>query len=239
MTKMTRRDFLRGGAGAAATLFLLKVPVVEGGVRKTKSYAFIVDTTRCIGCGNCVRACAAENDVPEGVYRTWIERYTVSRSGDVAVESPEGGKEGFGPPPVEEQEVGKSFFVPKLCNHCSNPPCVQVCPIGATFKTKDGVILVDSEHCMGCGYCVQSCPYAARFMNEGSHTADKCTWCYHRITRGKAPACVAICPVGARRFGEEEGEIGKTISEGRMNVLKGDLGTEPKVHYVGLSSEVV
>ena len=83
-----------------------------------------------------------------------------------------------------EVEQVRSFFVPKLCNQCDNPPCVQVCPVSATFKTVDGVILVDEERCIGCRYCIQACPYGARYLHPVRKTADKCTFCYHRTSQG-------------------------------------------------------
>lgn len=236
----TRRDFLKVAGVTAVTAFVFDIEAAEAG-GKPRSYAFVVDTTKCIGCGSCARACARENDVPEGCHRTWIERYTVTTNGKLYVESPEGGKNGFGDPPLAKgEEVAKSFFVPKLCNHCEKAPCTQVCPVGATFRSPEGVILVDNKRCVGCAYCLQACPYVARFMNPGSHTADKCTWCYHRVTKGLPPACVSVCPVGARRFGEvtEGSEMERFLQKERLGVLKPELGTEPAVHYVGLSKEV-
>ena len=94
----------------------------------------------------------------------------------------------------------KVFFVPKLCNHCAHSPCVQVCPIGATFESPDGVVLVDSSRCLGCRYCVQACPYGCRFIDPRTQTADKCTLCYHRITQGLTTACCETCPTGARQL---------------------------------------
>ena len=102
----------------------------------------------------------------------------------------------------KDAKVEKAFFVPKLCNHCTHPACVQVCPTGATYKTEDGVVVIDHTYCIGCQYCVQACPYGARFFNESKSVTDKCTWCYHRITKGLQPACVEVCPVGARVFGD-------------------------------------
>ena len=102
----------------------------------------------------------------------------------------------------KDAKVEKAFFVPKLCNHCTHPACVQVCPTGATYKTDDGVVVIDHTYCIGCQYCVQACPYGARFFNEEKQVTDKCTWCYHRITKGLQPACVEVCPVGARIFGD-------------------------------------
>ena len=105
-----------------------------------------IKVDRCIGCGRCVDGCKKENNVPDEpfFFRTWVERYVIDEDGEVTVDSPNGGRDGF-KGPVSEKRVLKSFFVPKICNQCEKPPCVQVCPVGATYKTQDGVILVDSD----------------------------------------------------------------------------------------------
>ena len=134
--------------------------------------------------------------------------------GTVHVDSPEGGINGFEPGAAPVVVAGSPVtdvrFVPRLCMQCENSPCTGVCPVGATYRTPDGVILVDEERCIGCGYCVVACPYGARYIvPAGGDTprgvagvADKCTFCYHRITTGRRPACVEACPVGARIFGD-------------------------------------
>lgn len=205
-------------------------------------YAMGIDVDKCIGCGRCVYACKVENNVPfEPVYfRTWVERYIVTVQGDVIVESPEGGVKGFKSFPLEK-EILRSFFVPKLCNQCDNPPCVQVCPVGATYKTVDGVVLVDRRYCIGCRYCVQACPYGARFIHPETHTADKCNFCYHRITKGLRPACVEVCPTKARIFGEVKKKttpLARFVRFNKIRVLKPYLNTEPKVFYANLDREV-
>ena len=131
--------------------------------------------------------------------------------------------------------------MPKLCNQCEKPPCVQVCPVEATFKTEDGVVLVNRDKCIGCRYCIQACPYGARYLDPDEHVADKCTWCYQRISRGLLPACVTVCPVGARKFGDlrdPESEVSRIVEEHRMYVLKEDLGTRPRVRYTQLDEGV-
>jgi Fe-S-cluster-containing dehydrogenase component len=201
-----------------------------------------IQIEKCIGCGRCVEACKAENDVLRKpfYFRTWVERYTVDSEGEVVVDSPNGGISGF-PALAEDKKVLRSFFVPKLCNQCEKPPCVQVCPVGATFKTEDGVILVDEDYCIGCRYCIQACPYGARYMDPRTSTADKCTFCYHRITKGLLPACVEVCPTEARILGkldEMSSPIRRLMRLTSLQVLKPYLNTEPKVLYSGLDMEV-
>ncbi len=103
-----------------------------------------------------------------------------------------GARNGF--PVVKEEDAGKYFFVPKLCNHCADSPCTQVCPVGATFVTPDGAVLVDQTYCLGCAYCVQACPYGCRYIHPEKKVADKCTLCYHRITKGLTTACCEAAP---------------------------------------------
>jgi Fe-S-cluster-containing dehydrogenase component len=206
------------------------------------NYAMGVDIHKCIGCGRCANACKLENKVPreEHFFRTWVERYIIPTDGEAHVDSPNGGIDGF-PEIKSDIDVLRSFFVPKLCNHCSNAPCVQVCPVGATFTSRDGVVLVDKDYCVGCRYCIQACPYGARFLHPEEKVADKCTFCYHRITKGLLPACVESCPTQARIFGE----IGVRSSPLRRFarfkdtiVLKPWLNTKPKVYYAGADGEV-
>ncbi|MFQ6114497.1 MAG: 4Fe-4S dicluster domain-containing protein, partial [bacterium] len=132
-----------------------------------------IDLSKCIGCGRCVDACKRENNVPmvPFFFRTWVERYRILEGGEALVDSPNGAINGFNPTALEKNMV-RSFFVPKLCNQCDNPPCVQVCPVGATFKNADGVVLVDSDYCIGCRYCIQACPYGARFLDPETRTAE-------------------------------------------------------------------
>lgn len=217
--------------------------ILENGYEPGEHYwGMGIDISKCIGCGRCVEACKTENNVPRDpfFFRTWVERYRILEGEEVVVDSPNGAINSF-EDEGDEPGMVRSFFVPKLCNHCDNPPCVQVCPVGATFKSPDGVVLVDSEYCIGCRYCIQACPYGARFLHPETRTAEKCTFCYHRITKGLLPACVEACPTQARVFGELEKKASPLQRFLRMNkigILKPELNTEPKVYYASLDMEV-
>ena len=233
-----------------------------GGYDPSKhKWLMCIDLNRCIGCGLCAEACKKENGVPEGpYYRTWVERYIITKPepgsgqtrGETLVDCPNGGMHGFGEPPVPKEKIEHSFFVPKNCNLCVHSPCVQVCPVGATFDSPDGAVLIDPTYCIGCGFCVQACPYGCRFLHPDTPemraagvagTAGKCTLCYHRITRGLKPACVEICPTQTRIFGDllnatPDDPIRTFYEKNRVQVLKPHLGTEPRVLYAGMDKEV-
>lgn len=203
-------------------------------------WGMTIDISKCIGCGNCVRACAAENGVPKGFYRTWVERYYVNGADleHPEVDSPDGAINGF---PILNRPPGKSFFVPKLCNHCKDSPCVQSCPVGATYDSPDGVVLVDEKYCVGCRYCIQACPYGCRYLHPTKHTADKCTLCYHRITKGLTTACCEACPTGARKladFKNPKDPVHEFLKLNDVQVLKPYLATGAKVFYKDLDGSV-
>jgi len=207
-------------------------------------WGMAIDIEKCIGCGNCVRACKEENDVPrEPLYfRTGVERYRVP-DGDIEhpeVDSPNGGYDGF-PEKSAAGDDAKSFFVPKLCNQCATSPCVQVCPVGATFESPDGVVLVDKTYCLGCRYCVHACPYGCRFIDPRTNAVDKCTLCYHRITKGLTTACCETCPTAARTLGDlknPDDPIHAFLREHKVQVLKPQMATGSKTYYAGLDGSV-
>jgi len=217
-------------------------------------WSFGVDVNRCIGCLRCMEACKMENSVQmdRNHHRTWVERYTYLEGSDHALVDSQQDINNVVPGSKETKfrfdnrykgvKVEKSFFVPKLCNQCEKPSCVQVCPTGATYKAVDGPVLIDTKYCIGCQYCVQACPYGVRSFNEARGTAEKCNWCYHRITKGLNPACVEVCPTGARIFGDRnnhESPISQFIRNNRVMVLKPDMGNMPNVFYAGIDKEVV
>lgn len=255
MKNFTRRDFLVRVGAVALSFFVPKIVYALSKAKKIGEWVYPngykpaehlfgmgIDINKCIGCGRCVEGCKLENNVPNHpfFFRTWVERYRVSHSGEVAIDSPNGGLEGF-PETVVDGKVVRSFFVPKICNQCDHPPCVQVCPVGATFRTPDGVVLVDSKYCIGCRYCIQACPYGARFLHPEKRTAEKCTFCYHRITGGLSPVCVEVCPTQARIFGDTEKKASPLMRFMRIHkigVLKPSLNTNPKVYYANLDMKV-
>jgi Fe-S-cluster-containing dehydrogenase component len=217
------------------------------------NWAYGIDATRCIGCLRCVEACKKENDVVDDAYhfRTWVERYVYLEGDEHAHVDSHNDPDNIaasGAPGeyrfdnrYKDEKVEKAFFVPKMCNHCDRPSCVQVCPVGATYKAEDGTVLIDETYCIGCEYCVQACPYGARYFNHDTRTSDKCTWCYHRITKGLMPACVEVCPVEARIFGDlndKTSTISKFVKNNRIQVLKPETGNAPQCFYVGIDKEV-
>ena len=218
----SRRDILKGlgtitaGAAAIITTTAAEAATPRQGGDPERRWGMVVDVRKCIGCQACTVSCIMENKVPENSYRTFVATYEV-KDGD---------------------KVG-TYVLPRLCNHCSNPPCVPVCPVGATFQQKDGAVVVDGDRCVGCAYCVQACPYDARFINHETNTADKCTFCAHRVAAGLLPACVETCVGGARTFGDlsdPDSTARKLLdaAKGEAKVLKPEQSTAPNVFYIGL-----
>jgi len=216
-------------------------------------WAYGIDATKCIGCLRCVEACKAENDVVRDAthFRTWVERYVYLEGEDKARVDSHSDPQNIAASGSEakyrfdnrykDAKVTKAFFVPKICNHCTHPACVQVCPVGATFKAEDGTVLIDHDYCIGCRYCVQACPYGARYFIEEEGVSDKCTWCYHRITKGLQPVCVDVCPTRARVFGDlndDSSTIREFVDNNPVQVLKPESGNGPMCFYIGIDKDV-
>lgn len=253
-----RRAFIKnvlGGTIAGSLLLVIpadagrifaKIPRIGGEAMALtgRQFAFVVDITACIGCGSCCVADRAEFRVVDGSCRTWVERYVVDDRDNVYVDAQNGSFEGLTrsgqalPHPARE-----TFFVPKLCNMCEEPACVEACPVGATRKTPDGFILIDETRCVGCAECVRACSYSVRFINPRTRTAEKCTWCYHRVQKGLLPACVTACPVQARKFGDladRNSEVWEMLHGSRIvSFLRPGVGQRPRLHYLDLRKEVV
>ncbi len=220
-------------------------PAIEGVV-----FAYALDISRCIGCRRCVHACVAENNQsrdPEIQYITVLE---MEKRRGVDLEHANAYYE-----PDEVPREGH-FYFPVSCQQCDHSPCERVCPVGATWKEPDGVVVIDYDWCIGCRYCMAACPYGARHfnwttphipkdqINPNTHVlgnrprpkgvVEKCHFCLHRTRNGRYPACVEACPVGARKFGnllDPDSEIRRVIDTKRIFVLKEDLGTSPKFFY--------
>lgn len=248
--KPSRRKFLKSAvtlAGAAIGYTWLKSSLVLLFADEPKDeslpwYGIVINIQKCIGCGSCAKACKIENDVPKEpfFFRTWVEQYTVKNDGSVNIVSPNGGIDGF-KQTVPDEDIFKAFFVPKMCNHCSKSPCEQVCPVGASYLSPEGIVLIDEKYCIGCRYCVQACPYGCRFIHPVKKVVNKCTLCYHRLKKNLDPACIEVCPTGARMYGnlrDKNSKLVQFLKEHTTQVLRPNLNTGSKLYYNALSSEV-
>ncbi len=172
---------------------------------------FVIDHSRCIGCHACTVACKSENEVPLGDFRTWV-KYV---------------EEGDFP------EVRRSFSVLR-CNQCTDAPCVTICPVTALDKRPDGIVDIDSAHCIGCKACMHGCPYDALYLNEDTGMAEKCHFCAHRTELGLAPACAVVCPTEAiipGDFHDPESRVSRMREEYDLSARKTEAGTGPNVFY--------
>ncbi len=200
----------------------------------------LVDVERCIGCDTCAIACKTENNLPDDVW--WNRVWTV------------GGAEQHTPAPTEGRPT--MWFLTVACQHCENPPCVPVCPTGATFKRdEDGVVLIDYDKCIGCGACVEACPYdgvRTRNADQIDHanpfalggyavqpqqpaTVSKCTFCEQRLAEDRLPACVEVCPARARFFGDlddPDSEVSQLLERRESFTLHPEAGTKPSVYFL-------
>jgi Fe-S-cluster-containing dehydrogenase component/formate-dependent nitrite reductase membrane component NrfD len=179
-------------------------------------YGFVIDHRKCIGCHACTVACKTEHEVPLGVFRTWV-KYVERGSYPHA----------------------RRFFTVLRCNHCTDAPCVTICPTRALVKRPDGIVDFDPGRCIGCKSCMQACPYDALYIDPGTGTAAKCNYCAHRVEVGLEPACVIVCPERAIVAGDLEApgsEIARLVAREQVEVRKPEQGTGPNVYYIGADS---
>lgn len=219
-------------------------PKPEDGV----NFAYALNLSVCIGCRRCAEACHAENNHDRASHNSYI-RVLEMEQGSMDLEKGNAAYDHAVP------AAGK-FYMPVQCHHCSNAPCTKVCPVEATWKEKDGLVVVDYNWCIGCRYCEAACPYHARRFNwqkpqipaaeinpnqgylsnriRPQGVMEKCTFCLHRTRVGRLPACMEACPTGARVFGnlaDPKSEIRWVLENKRVFILKEDLGTQPRFFY--------
>lgn len=213
---VSRRAFLKGAGAATAAAALAGCTGKAATNRPGEGprYGMVIDLRRCFGCHACSVSCKAEQDVPLSIFKSWV---IVTEKGRY--------------PGVTRQ------FLPVLCNHCDRPPCVELCPTGATTQRADGIVSQDDKTCIGCKYCIQGCPYGVRYVDPRTNTVQKCDLCVHRIEQGILPACVNTCNARARVFGDlndPNSEISRMIASNPVQTLRPEMGTDPRVFYIAL-----
>lgn len=213
-------------------------------------FGYALNLSKCIGCRRCVYACVKENNLSRKPHQIHYIRVMRFKNGPIDLEKSEHYYE------AEQVPEKGYFYVPIQCQHCRKAPCVKACPVRATWTEKDGIVVVDYNWCIACRYCMAACPYKGRNfnwaepqipveeLNTNTHylgnrprmknVVEKCTFCIQRSREGRYPACVEICPVGARKFGnllDPNSEVRRIIETKRIFRLKEDLNTDPKFFY--------
>lgn len=237
-----RRQFLAWGAAAAAVpalapglqlIELAQARSPQEAASMLQRWGLLIDSAKCGTCDACVTACHEENGVVSNGRPTtdaqWIRKLS-----------------------LRDKRTGHAQTLPMMCQHCEHPPCVDVCPTGASFKRDDGIVLVDKHTCIGCRYCVMACPYGARsFVHEavsgqkadvprGKGTVESCTLCVHRVDRGETPACVEACQKDggkAMAFGDlndRDSAIHRRLRAEPSSQIRADLALNTGVRYQGL-----
>ena len=182
-------------------------------------YGFAIDQRTCIGCHACTVACKTEHEIPVGQFRTWVKY-------------------------VEKGEfpaTTRDFGVMR-CNHCTDAPCVKICPTKALYKRDDGIVDFDGDRCIGCKSCMQGCPYDAIYIDKDTNTAAKCNFCAHRIDEDIEPACVVVCPTHSIWVGDLDDPtsgISRLINSHPTSVRAPEQNTGPNVFYLGADRAVL
>ena len=260
MLRLNRRGFIKLVAGAGVLFAVgrgtdlamaddestpgrdVEVPPPIPGTK----WAMVIDRGKCIGCRRCMYACKRENNVPDSISPPWI--ITFETQSDIGIS-------GLNESETHSMTYTKfskdKWYLPIQCNHCDNAPCVKVCPTQATNKDVDGIVRLDNTKCIGCRYCMAACPYQARRFNwwepeipledinplvetRKKSLVEKCTFCVHRVRRGKSPKCVEVCPPRARHFGnlnDPNSVVSKILENERNMRLKEELNTKPQIWY--------
>jgi molybdopterin-containing oxidoreductase family iron-sulfur binding subunit len=227
-----------------------EVEVGTQAAREGVQFAYALDVARCVGCRRCVYACVEENNQSRDPQIHWIKVLEMDKDRGVDF--------GHANAYYDAETVPREghFYLPVACQQCEDPPCVTSCPVEATWKEPDGIVVIDYDWCIGCRCCVSSCPYGARHfnwrepqilaeeINPKTHllgnrprpkgVVEKCTFCIHRVREGRYPACVEVCPAGARKFGnmlDPASEIREILRSKRVFVLKTELQTFPRFFY--------
>ncbi len=175
-------------------------------------YGFVIDNRKCIGCHACTTACKSEHEVPVGVFRTYVKQVEKGTFPDT-----------------------RRLFSVLRCNHCTDAPCVEICPVEALFIRPDGIVDFDKDRCIGCKSCMQACPYDALYIDPDTHTAAKCNYCAHRVDVGLEPACVVVCPEHAIISGDMDDattEISQLLAREQTTVRKPEKATQPNLFYI-------
>ncbi|MEW6164846.1 MAG: sulfate reduction electron transfer complex DsrMKJOP subunit DsrO [Pseudomonadota bacterium] len=238
-----RRGFIGvaaiAGAGLSVAALAPGLRLIEvsqatptAGASSTVRWGMLIDTTKCAsGCDACVKACSTENGINETVADArqgaqWIRKID-----------------------LKDPKNGREHSLPMMCQHCAEPPCVDVCPTGASMKRADGIVLVDRHICIGCRYCMMACPYKARsFVHQplteqnpevprGLGCVESCTFCVHRVDKGQKPACVEACPEGAMTFGDlndPQSDIAQRLAREVSTQVRADLKLGLGVRYQGI-----
>lgn len=214
---LEKRNLFRGIGALAGTAVLAPANAAapDATVATPRRYAMVIDLEKCYGCHACAVACKAQNEVPLGVFRSWVKSVESGSYPDVELR-----------------------FLPRLCNQCTDPPCVRVCPVEASFiDAKTGIVRINQDTCIGCEYCIAACPYEARFLHPEKKVTEKCDFCYTKVIQGELPACVEACPARARTFGDasdQNSEVYKLLHQRTVRTLGEEHGTGPNVYYIGL-----
>ena len=239
-----RRELLGWGAAAAASAALAPgLSLIELARARSpgeaasalQRWGLLIDINKCGECNDCVTACHEENGVsPQAGSRPETDAQWIRKVN------------------LRDKRTGVAQTLPLMCQHCEDPPCVDVCPTGASFKREDGIVLVDKHTCIGCRYCVMACPYGARsFIHEsvggqkadvprGKGMVESCTLCVHRVDRGETPACVEACNRDggkAMAFGDlndAASQIHRRLRGEPSTQIRADLALNTGVRYQGL-----